>query len=412
VTYREALNWLYGLQLHGIKLGLENMQRLCEELGIDTSGRGACKFIHVAGTNGKGSVCAISAEILARSRQRVGLYTSPHLVSFRERIQLGANLIPEEHTAAGIARIRTLTAGWQHSPTFFEVATALALAWFQQQNAEWAVIETGLGGRLDATNVVTPAVSVLTTVALDHTKYLGTTLAEIAREKAGIIKPGVPVVSAPQHPEVEAVFRETAAEKGSSIHFVANPIPADVGLALAGSHQRMNAAVAFAAVVSGGARPSPNEIHSAFASVEWPGRFHRVNEGRIVLDGAHNPAAAVQLAKTWNEQFPGERATIILGILADKDAPAICAALAPLAARVICVSVRNARTLTGDELTTVMRASLPTGVSCGAAPDFRAAFVNAEQRGGRILVTGSLFLVGEALSHLGLAEGAYESSAQ
>ncbi|MEQ1854193.1 MAG: Mur ligase family protein, partial [Chthoniobacteraceae bacterium] len=246
MSYRESLDWLYGLQVHGIKLGLENMSRLCEALGIETRSGDQRRFIHVAGTNGKGSVCAMLAAICVAAGHRTGLYTSPHLVSFRERIRMGANCIPELHVEEGIAKIRSVIAGWDHSPTFFEVTTALALSWFQRQRAQIVILETGMGGRLDATNVVTPVVSVITPIGLDHMQHLGGTLAAIAAEKAGIIKPGVPVVSAPQLPDAQQVIAATAERLGSRLRVVSQPLAGGWALALAGTHQRWNAAVAFA----------------------------------------------------------------------------------------------------------------------------------------------------------------------
>ena len=277
MNYRESVGWLYGLQVHGIRLGLENIRRLCDALGIETASTAKRRFIHVAGTNGKGSVCALMAAVCTASRLRTGLYTSPHLVSFRERIRLGPVQIPEEDTAEWLTKIRDLIAEWEHAPTFFEITTALALAWFQQQDAEVVILETGMGGRLDATNVVTPAVCVLTPIGHDHMQHLGSTLAAIAREKAGIIKRGVPVVSAPQAPEAEAVFSAAAEAAGAKLNFIRQPLGADFALALAGSHQRWNAALAFAALIRSGLRPEPRIVREAFdGSVIWslpPVRF-------------------------------------------------------------------------------------------------------------------------------------------
>lgn len=410
MTYRESLDWLYGIQVHGIKLGLENTRRLCAALGIETAGGEKRRFIHVAGTNGKGSVCAMLAAICVASGKRTGLYTSPHLVSFRERIRLGVNLIPEEHVAKGLSDIRRLTAQWEHSPTFFEVATALALSWFQTQRAEWIILETGMGGRLDATNVVTPAVSVITPVSMDHQQHLGGTLTEIAREKAGIIKRGVPVVSAPQVDEVAAVLNSAAAGTGSSINFISNPLAEGWKIALRGRHQRTNAALAFAALVSAGMRPDPRQIAQALGSVEWPGRFQLVNDGRIVLDGAHNEAGARALAETWAGEFPGEKATVILGVLADKDVRAVCRPLLGLAARIISVPIHNARALSAAALTDVVRDL--ADVPCMIADGIQSAITGAAKHPERVLVTGSLFLIGEALAHLGMGGGDHERSAQ
>lgn len=410
MTYRESLDWLYGLQVHGIMLGLENIRRLCGALTIETASGAKRRFIHVAGTNGKGSVCAMIAAVCVAARRRTSLYTSPHLVSFRERIRLGPNQIPEEHVAEWLTKIRDSIVGWEHTPTFFEITTALALAWFQQQDAEIVILETGLGGRLDATNIVTPVVSVITPIGFDHMQYLGDTLAAIAGEKAGIIKPGVPVVSAPQPPEAADVIRAAAEAAGARLKFITEPLGMDWPLALAGSHQRRNASLAFAAIIEAGLRPEPRVVREAFASVTWPARFQRV-EDRTVIDGAHNPPAATQLASVWREEFGDEKATLILGILADKDASGVVAALLPIAARIVCTPVRNPRALPPSELAAVIRAQ-SSAVSVNVAESLEAALADARTDGARTLVAGSLFLAGEALVRLGLADGEHEWSAQ
>jgi dihydrofolate synthase/folylpolyglutamate synthase len=401
MTYAESLDWLYGLQVHGIKLGLENIQRLCDALGVETKSSDSRRFIHVAGTNGKGSVCAMAAAMLCASGKRTGLYTSPHLVSFRERIRLGRNLIPEAHVAQGLTDIREKTAGWEHAPTFFEVTTALALAWFEKQNAEWVVLETGLGGRLDATNVITPAVSVITPIGLDHTQYLGPTLAAIAGEKAGIIKPQVPVVSAPQEPEAAQVLRETAQRLGCSIKFADNPLSSNCEIALTGAHQRSNAAVAFAAVVSAGLRPDPRAIYDSLRVVEWPGRFQQIEDGRITLDGAHNPHAAARLAQTWREIHGDEKAVLVFGAMADKDIRAVLAPLLSIAAGVCCTTIANPRSATGESVAAIVREAAPE-IPVSTHSTFADALAAAGNE--RTLVAGSLFLIGEALAHFGLAE--------
>jgi dihydrofolate synthase/folylpolyglutamate synthase len=414
VTYREAVAWLYGLQLHGIKLGLENMRRLCSALELSLNGESGPSFIHVAGTNGKGSVCAMLDAICREAGLRTGLYTSPHLVTFRERIRLNGAMISEEAVAAGLTRIRELTAGWDHPPTFFEVTTALALAWFQEQTAEAVVLETGLGGRLDATNVVTPSVSVITPIGYDHQQYLGKTLDQITGEKAGIIKPGVPVVSAPQSPEAAAVIERTSSETGSPLSRVSESIERSA-IGLLGSHQGWNAAVAQAAI-SAAAKTSPwdriepEHVTQGLAHVRWPGRFQRAGE-HFILDGAHNPAAAAALVETWREVFPNEKATIILGVMRDKEVSAVCAALAPIAHRVLAVTVGNPRSCTATELAEVVRTQLP-GTPCEEFPSLGVALKQLVPGSGRVLICGSLFLVGEALHALGLAEAPPESSLQ
>lgn len=441
MTYRESLDWLYGLQVHGIKLGLETMADLCTALGIELGASPDRKIIHVAGTNGKGSVCAMAAAIASASGHRTGLYTSPHLVSFRERIRLGPHMIPEAHAAEGLTRIREAIEGWESTPTFFEVVTALALDWFSRQQAEWIILETGLGGRLDATNIVTPSVSVITSIGLDHTKYLGGTLEAIAGEKAGIIKPTVPVLTCPQPIEVEVVLRAAADRVSAPLTVIQNPVSENWELSLPGSHQRWNAALAFAAVITAGLRPDPRDVASALRSVEWPGRFQSVLDGRAILDGAHNPPAAQRLALTWRERFGDEPCTLVVGVLADKDVRGVLAALVPLARRVFCVTVQNPRAMPAADLARLVaelappqpsddeneaqadqapegrqectshKASTPR-VTCEAIPDFAPAVQAALAHSERVLVAGSLFLVGEALAHFGLAEGTQEVSAQ
>ena len=198
MKYKEALAWLYSLQRFGIKLGLENIRRLVAEMHVDLGG---ARVIHVAGTNGKGSVCAMIDSICRAQKYRTGLFISPHLVTFRERIRIDGEIISENEVAAGLTSIRKLVADWEPHPTFFEIATALALKHFTEAKIDVVILETGLGGRLDATNAVQSNVAVITPIALDHEKWLGDSLEKIANEKAGIIKAQTPVVSAPQLPE-------------------------------------------------------------------------------------------------------------------------------------------------------------------------------------------------------------------
>ncbi len=320
MDYPEALAWLYGTQLTGIKLGLDNIHRLLDALGLRDFDR-TTRFLHVAGTNGKGSVCAMIDRVSRASGRRTGLFTSPHLVSFRERIRVDGEPVSRAGVAAGLTRLRRLTGDWDPAPTFFELTTALAALCFADARVEVVAWETGLGGRLDATNAITPVVSVLTAIDLDHMNYLGGTLALVAAEKAGIIKPGVPVVSAPQRPEAAAVITKAAAERGSALRWVNEPVEARITVALPGSHQRLNAAVALAALEAAGLAASAGDVAAGLGSVEWPGRFQRLEAGRVILDGAHNPAAARRLVETWAEEFGREdRPTLILGVLRDKEA--------------------------------------------------------------------------------------------
>ena len=436
MNYEEAVGWLYGTQLHGIKLGLESMERLMEGVRstfdvrrsmFDVSARPAGTeniehrtsniehrtspaFIHVAGTNGKGSVCAMADAACRAADLRTGLYTSPHLVTFRERLRLDGAMISEAEVAAGLSEIRDVMAGWEHPPTFFEIVTVLALAWFQWRGAEVVILETGMGGRLDATNVVTPAVSVITPIGLDHQAWLGSTLAAIAAEKAGIFKPGVPAVSAPQSPEADVVLRAEAARVGAPLRFVTEPLGDEWQVNLAGQHQRWNAALVRAALAAASLPVSAAALREGFTTVQWPGRFQRIGE-RIVLDGAHNPHAAAQLAQTWREEFGDARATLIFGAMRDKDVAGVLAALRPIAARIIAVPVQNARACSTEELRAIAR-GVDATLGCESCAGLASALERADADPERILIAGSLFLIGEALAHFDPATAGSERSEQ
>jgi dihydrofolate synthase/folylpolyglutamate synthase len=389
VTYEEALAWLYSTQQFGIKLGLENIRGLLKALNDPQR---SLAFVHVAGTNGKGSVCAMLDAVLRASGRRVGLYTSPHLVDFRERIRVGGQKISPEAVASGLSILREISAGWSQPPTLFEIATALALLHFSKQQCDLVVWETGMGGRLDATNAVVPLVSVITPIALDHTGWLGNTLADVAGEKAGIIKAGVPVVSAKQAPEAAAVLIERAAASGSSLEFVHERFEeAEIGLR--GLHQKENAALALAALRAIGVEISAAALRQGLRDVYWPGRFQVVSD-RLVLDGCHNPHAAEQLVITWQDAFGLEKATLIFGALDDKDYGAMLRILEQISREVFLVPIRSKRSANPQDLAVLC--TLPHRI-------FRSAGEALKASQGRVLVTGSLFLVGEAVELLGLA---------
>ncbi len=397
MNYPDALTWLYGTQLHGIKLGLRNIRRLLKALRIHVNNTGEPWYVHVAGTNGKGSVCAMLDSILRAAGRRTGLFTSPHLVDFRERIKHNGKMIPEPEVAARVAQIRDIVSTWDQCPTFFEITTAIALGWFQDVGTEVAVLETGLGGRFDATNVVTPAVSVITPIYLDHQEYLGDSLPEIALEKAGIIKPGVPVICAWQREEVLGIIGHMALHRDSPLHIVISPM-GGLEIGLAGKYQRWNAALAVHTLQLTRLRVPDEAIIKGLREVKWPGRFQQMNQ-KLVLDGAHNPAATRVLTQTWKEVFGDDKATLILGILADKDVASMCTGLAPIAARAIMVPVHSARTSKAEDLQQVWQKTVPD-VPCSTAPDFATALKMAEESPERALATGSLFLIGEATAHV------------
>ena len=410
MNYREALAWLYATQRFGIKLGLENIERLLAALpgsGLETAA--PCKVIHVAGTNGKGSVCAMIEAIARGAGYRTGLFTSPHLISFRERVRVNGEKISEDEVAGGLTEIRELIGSWDPHPTFFEIATALALQHFQKTRCEILVLETGMGGRLDATNAVQSSVSVITPIDFDHEKWLGHSIDQIAKEKAGIIKPRIPVVSAPQRAEAEVVIRQRAEECDAPLQFVNDPWT-KTRIALRGKHQKMNAALAIAALQATDIQVSDDAIARGLSSVEWPARFQIWNE-RIVIDGAHNPAGARILAQTWREEFGNERATILLAILRDKNAAEIVHALAPIATKFVLPQIRSERAMPPNELAQVI-SSLTPSLPYSITPSVAEAISAAQRTSERVLITGSLHFAGEALAFLRGESRALEECAQ
>ena len=418
IIYREALAWLYGLQRFGIKLGLENIERLLEELcsgvcvkrpALAPTSPSAPKVIHVAGTNGKGSVCAMIDSICRAQGYRTGLFTSPHLVTFRERIRVNGEMISQDAVAHGLTTLRNLVANWDPHPTFFEVVTALALKHFSNTKVEIVILETGLGGRLDATNAIQSNVSVITPIDFDHEQWLGQTISEIAAEKAGIIKPAIPVVSAPQRPEAEEVIQARAAKSGASLEFVTKPYD-ETPIALAGSHQKENAALAIAALRAVKIDLEDAAIVRGLNSIEWSARFQQWDE-RTIIDGAHNPGAARLLAQTWREIFGTQRATLILAILSDKNLRGICEALAPITDSVLLPKIRSDRAADPEELANVL-ANITPPLPYSVTPNIDDALMLARAKPNPILIAGSLHFAGEVLAHLHGEPAAFEECTQ
>ncbi len=395
------MSWLYGTQSRGIKLGLAGIQALVEVL---ENPQQSLRFIHVAGTNGKGSVCAMLESICRAQGLKTGLFTSPHLVRYNERIQVNRRSIPDAEVVRGINEIRAAISEHDLNPSFFEISTALAFLYFFKSEVDIVILETGLGGRLDSTNIVRPIVSVLTSIDLDHQRILGNSLGEIAQEKAGIIKPGVPVVSAPQSAEVRKVFDSVAQRLGTQIHYAEFPSP-PFGLALAGSRQQLNAAVAIGALSQANLAVSPQAITTGLATVFWPGRFQHV-EPNLILDGAHNPAASWQLVQTWKECHRGTTPTVIFGGLKDKNLSQMLEALSQIAARFFLVPVQNDRSASPSDLKT------PEHLPATVCSNVKIAIDQARALRDPILVTGSLYLVGEALAWLKPDFGIFEKSTQ
>ena len=406
MEYGEALAWLYDTQQFGIKPGLDNTRKLLKALQLPGTGQ---RFLHVAGTNGKGSTCAFMESVLRAGAERTALFTSPHLIQFRERIQVGGVMMPEAEIADSLTALRDLVGNWQPHPTFFELTLALALDWFDRAGAELVVLETGMGGRLDSTNVIKPVVSVITPIAMDHQQWLGDTLTKIAGEKAGIIKPGVPVISAPQHPDAEAVLRAAADLAGTTIQFVGEPWTSSP-LSLAGEHQQWNAALALAALEAAGCLPKPQAVLAGLSKTVWPARFQSLHGGRLIIDGAHNPHSIARLVATWQQQFGGEKAHLIFGAVEGKDHAVSLPLLAEIVSGVTFVTVDSPRAIPADALAKIWQETVP-GISCEEAVSLKEVLLPPESNNSpRRLLCGSLYLCGEVLS---LVEGStFESSTQ
>lgn len=422
MTHGRALDYLKSLQPFGIKLGLDNIRAILGSLGNPDR-----KFPSalIAGTNGKGSVAAMLASILSQQGFRTGLYTSPHLVRVEERIRIGDDIIPQKAFCRALAAVKDGaealldSGGLGHPPTFFEVLTAAALVHFAEEAVDFAVLEVGMGGRFDATNAVTPLLAVITTVSMDHQKYLGRTLGEIAFEKAGIIKDGVPLVCGVRGGTALRVIRRRARQLrapvvevfGPGTAFAARPAKGGFTFAydtgrtryefkpsLPGFHQGENAAVAIrAAEVLGRVwRPlDRRKTVEAVGRTRWEGRLERIGlKPPVILDGAHNPEGAAALA-AYVRGVVRKPVILIFNSMKDKDIRAIAAPLFPLARTIILTKVPMARAAEPEE---VLRRWKGRRDNILTEPDIGSALALAKRLAGArtpILAAGSLFLVGE-----------------
>lgn len=402
MTYTAAIDWLFSTQWFGIKLGLENTAHLLKEtLAYPDHG---VKVVHVAGTNGKGSTCAMIDAIARASGRRTGLFTSPHLIDFRERIQVSGHMIPEEDCVRLLSELRGICEKMDSHPTFFEITLVLAMRWFRERQCEWIILETGMGGRHDATTAVPADICAITPIGMDHAEWLGDTLDKIAREKAGIFLTGVPAISAPQDPEAATALEQEANHKRTPLEFIDQPL-LGYHIALAGDHQTWNAALAVHSLHKAGLSLSPDIVRHGLAHVSWPGRFERI--GTITLDGAHNPHAAQILADTWHATFPGQKCALLFSAASGKDIAGILALLAPLASHVFICPLDSPRALPAAEIAALLPDSSPPH-ECFES--FLSAFQSAQTTRLPILIAGSLFLIGEARAYL--KGGAFQSSSQ
>ncbi len=405
---RSALDYLFGLEQFGIKFGLENISTLLARLGHPER---AFRTLHVAGTNGKGSVTAMADTALRAAGHRAARYTSPHLVHLNERFVIDGRSVDDavlvdtiEEVRGAIADLRS-SGALQVEPTFFEVTTAVAFALFRRANVEVAVVEVGLGGRLDATNVITPAATAITSIGFDHERYLGTTMREIAMEKAGIIKPGVPVVvgavPAEAFDAIAAIARERSADLIVADDRTLDPY-SDVPLALRGAHQRLNAAVAVALLEAAGARglAVPRDaVRAGLRDVSWPGRLdlRKYADGREALfDAAHNPDGAAALAAYLREAWPDEKLPLVFAAMRDKDTRGVLRALLPAVGALVVTQASNPRSADPAALAQQARDVSPA-LPISIEPSRTAALDAAWRRSPRIVVAGSIFLLGDVL---------------
>ncbi len=417
-AYAKALDRLYALQKFGIKLGLNSTQNLLERLGNPHQG---LKCVHLAGTNGKGSVGAVLEATLLAAGIKVGFYTSPHLIHFSERFRLNGKEITKARVLELIERVWEVC-DQREPPTFFEFVTAMAFLYFAQEGTEWTIMETGLGGRLDATNVCWPQATLITNIGLEHQEFLGNTLSDIAFEKAGIIKQGVPLVHGVQQAAPRRVVEEQARQMGAPVIRRGRDISfrrgrdGDFSLKgrlwslkglttnLKGRHQPGNACLALGVLevmAEAGAPVGPDHLRQGLGRVYWPGRLEQfpTPPGRptLWLDGAHNLPAARALTESLDLVRQGRSPLVmVVGVMADKDLPRILEALVPSADRVIFSRPRYSR---AAEPAVLAAAAPQGGPPHQVEPDLARAIEKAQRLAGKkgvVLVTGSLFTVGEA----------------
>lgn len=414
MTYEETLEHIYGLRRFGIKPGLGRVAALLGRLGNPHE---RLRVVHVAGTNGKGSTAAFLASIMTSGGCRTGLFTSPHLTRFTERILIDGAEIGEDAVCRLAGQV---LAAAPEGTTFFEIVTAMALLHFAEEQVEIAILEAGMGGGSDATSIASGILSVMTPVALDHCQWLGDSLAAIAREKAGIIRAGRPVVLADQPAEVLAVLVERCMDLNSPLVRFGSDFSASWGTngldyrgmervlpgltpGIGGRYQAVNAATALAAaelLSAAGPRLADEALRAGIAQARWPGRMeYFAGPPRLILDGAHNPAGALALAESL-AGVPRRRLIVVAGVMGDKDAAGILAPLLPLADEVVAVTPAVERGLPSAELAALCRQLGVSAADGGPVPEGLALARRSAAEDDLILVCGSLFAVGEARSVL------------
>jgi dihydrofolate synthase/folylpolyglutamate synthase len=408
-AFTEAESYLNQKGMFGIKLGLFQIRELLGRLG---NPQDDFKIIHIAGSNGKGSTAAIISKALESAGYRTGLYSSPHLVSVRERFRINGRAVPEDFFVKLIDEIRPHADAMEtegHCPTYFELTTAIAALHFAAGKVDFAVMETGMGGRLDATNVFTPVCSVISGISMEHKEYLGDSIDKIASEKAGIIKSGVPVFISEMCPEAEDVIRKRAAELESSVNSVRDVPGKDSGgkelcidgheipFFLPGKIQRVNAGLSYIVVkfLSGAYSFKLEGALKGFGKVKWPGRFHNM-PGGVIVDGAHNPAGAEALANYLLDYFSRDKFSIIFGNFKDKESGEMLRILSRVACEFIFIPLSGERKCRSPGELQEILASVSPQIPSKTVENLDAAL--ALPHSGRLLACGSLYLAGEMLS--------------
>ena len=414
MTYNEALTYIHSICWKGSKLGLERTQELLQKLGNPQK---KLKFIHIAGTNGKGSCAAMLSSILEEAGYHVGLYTSPFINRFNERMQIDHQNIPDDELAELTEYIRPFADGMADSPTEFELITALAMVYFARHKCDIVVLEVGMGGELDSTNIIdVPGAAVIMAMGLDHVKELGPTMADIARAKAGIIKAGGDVVIYGGNPEADPVFEEVCAQRGARLHRAAFSaiVPGPFGLdgqsfsygtwkdlriPLVGVYQMRNAAVVLETVQvlrGKGWQISDKAVADGLKNTRWPARFEVLRRDPVfIVDGGHNPHGIRATAEGLQRLFPGKKFTFVTGVMADKDVESILGLIVPLADQFFTVRPDNPRAMSAEELARRIQAMGAKATPCEGVADGVARAVEAEGKDGVACALGSLYMSGD-----------------
>jgi dihydrofolate synthase/folylpolyglutamate synthase len=428
MNYEQALDYIHSIYKFGSKLGLDNINYLLQLMGNPHQG---LKVIHVAGTNGKGSTCAYISSVLTEQGYRVGLYTSPYLEEFSERIRINGVNIPKENlaeiTAFAKEKVELMLSHGKTHPTEFEVVTAIGFEYFKRQKVDYLVLEVGLGGRGDSTNVIDdPLVSVITPVAYDHIDYLGDTLSKIAFEKAGIIKSNCPVVTYPQEKEAMAVIEEVSKDvkaplniapihevelvsyddSGQCFHgFYGNEKIENLKISMLGEHQIENAGVALAALnilTAFHQIPISKEaLYRGFMNANWPGRLEVIGRNpTTIIDGAHNVHGMQALAKTIKNLYTGKSMILVIGILGDKDVEGMLGEIVPLADRIILARPNNPRAMDLDHLAEMIGSYGKTTIKSTSIPHAIQEALDCSTPEDLIVFCGSLYMIGDVRSIL------------